>query len=141
MFADRKRERAPRRLGRDESGATALEFAIVGPLFFLVLFALIHFGWAMHCASSVRYATEQAARALALNADATPEAIRADIVSQLELLADPDVTVTVTKDRTTPGLQVADVVTQYNHKISTPFLPEYVIDFRTEVSIATPLFK
>jgi len=141
VSADRRR-RDPRALLRDESGATALEFAILGPLFFLVLFALVNLGWAMHCGSSVRYATEQAARALTLDADATPEAIRADIIAQLTQLADPDVTVTVTKDRTTtPKLQVADVVTEYRHPIASPWLPDATVDFRTEVTIATPLFN
>ncbi|NEX91887.1 TadE/TadG family type IV pilus assembly protein [Caulobacter sp. 17J65-9] len=140
MSADRQKTRRPR-FGRDESGATAVEFAIVGPIFLMLLFVLINFGWAMHCASSVRYATEESARALAIDADVTPAVIRADIVKRLTQIADPDVTVTVTKDRSTPKLQVADVVTSYKHHIGSPWIPAYTVNFKTEVSIATPLFE
>ncbi|MBC6982142.1 TadE/TadG family type IV pilus assembly protein [Caulobacter sp. 17J80-11] len=134
--------KAPRRrFAGDEGGATAVEFAIVGPIFLMLLFALINFGWAMHCASSVRYATEESARKLAIDADVDAAVIKADIVKRLTQIADPDVTVTVTKDRSTPKLQVADVVTSYKHHIGSPWIPAYTVNFRTEVSIATPLFE
>jgi Flp pilus assembly pilin Flp len=51
-----------RAFGRGNSGATAVEFAIVAPLLFLVMFGIIELGRAWWTKSSLQYAVERTAR-------------------------------------------------------------------------------
>ena len=59
-------ERARRRR-RDESGATAVEFALVLPLLFLVLFGIIDFGWAFGQNLDLKHAAREGARLAVVN--------------------------------------------------------------------------
>jgi Flp pilus assembly protein TadG len=54
--------RSFRRFGGDRSGASALEFALVAPLFILLLLAVFEVGLSFFANLSVESATEQAAR-------------------------------------------------------------------------------
>jgi len=51
-----------RAFGRGNSGATAVEFALVAPLLFLLLFGIIEFGRAWWTKNSLQYAVERATR-------------------------------------------------------------------------------
>lgn len=52
----------PRRLRRDQRGLALLEFAIVAPIFFFILYALVVFGMALALKQSVTNAAAEAAR-------------------------------------------------------------------------------
>jgi Flp pilus assembly protein TadG len=54
--------RRMRAFGRGNSGATAVEFALVAPLLFLLLFAITEFGRAWWTKNSLQYAVERATR-------------------------------------------------------------------------------
>jgi Flp pilus assembly protein TadG len=49
-------------IGRDTSGNSAVEFAIVGPVFILILLAIVDFGRLLFVRSSMHYAVEEAGR-------------------------------------------------------------------------------
>ena len=51
-----------RAFGRGNSGTTAVEFALVAPLLFLLLFAIMEFGRAWWTKNSLQYAVERATR-------------------------------------------------------------------------------
>lgn len=51
-----------RAFGRSDAGTTAVEFAIVAPILFLLLFAIMEFGRAWWTKNSLQYAIERAAR-------------------------------------------------------------------------------
>jgi hypothetical protein len=57
------RPRAFRRLRRDQRGVALLEFAIVAPIFFFILYALVVFGMALALKQSVTNAAAEGARA------------------------------------------------------------------------------
>ncbi len=50
------------RLRKDRAGTSAIEFAIIAPLFFLVLFTIIAYGIYLSVASSVQQIAADAAR-------------------------------------------------------------------------------
>ncbi len=52
---------------RDSSGATAAEFALVVPVFLILVFSTINMGLAMSAVNQVHYAAERSARCLATN--------------------------------------------------------------------------
>lgn len=54
---------------RDERGAAAVEFALVAPLLFMLVFAIIDFGFGFHAWDATQNAAREGARAGAVNPD------------------------------------------------------------------------
>jgi len=54
---------------RDERGAAAVEFAIIAPLFFLLVFAIIDFGFGFHAWDGTQNAAREGARVGAVTPD------------------------------------------------------------------------
>lgn len=122
----------------DRRGSGALEAALVTPVAFLLLFAIVQFGWAMHCASSARYALEQAARAYSVDRTMTAARLQTDIRARLSRIGDPDVTVAAA-ERVVGGVTMVDATLTYRHTIETPLLPAYPIEWRSRVSVPKAL--
>lgn len=59
--------RKPLRLPLGRHGVTALEFAFVAPIAFLLLFGIVELGRTFHTRSALQFAVEQAARCAAVN--------------------------------------------------------------------------
>jgi len=82
-----------------ERGATAVEFALVAPIFFLLIFAILEFGWYFFVEHTVHFATREGTR-LALvgtqlnDAGGNPMSREASITSTIKdsaaLAVDPD---------------------------------------------------
>jgi Flp pilus assembly protein TadG len=60
------------KIWRDERGATALEFAILAPVFFLLIFAIIAFGLMFWTQVGLQHGAEMAARCASINATLCP---------------------------------------------------------------------
>jgi hypothetical protein len=54
-------------IGRDERGATAVEFALTAPIFFMVLFGIIEGGLLMWTQLGLQHGVEMAARCAGIN--------------------------------------------------------------------------
>jgi Flp pilus assembly protein TadG len=72
--ADRDRDEAMMRTSRarrvdvtDDRGATLVEFALLAPLFFLIIFGIIEFGWIFAQHLDVRHGTREGARLVAVD--------------------------------------------------------------------------
>lgn len=65
-----------RRIRADDSGATALEFAIVASAFILVSMGIIEFGRSLQVRNEIAYAMDNGARALMMDRKATEDEIR-----------------------------------------------------------------
>lgn len=57
-----RRSFLPRRLGRNEDGAALTEFALMAPLFLLLLMGIFDYGWQMYAQQVLRGAVSKAAR-------------------------------------------------------------------------------
>jgi len=57
---------------RDDSGASALEFALTAPVFFLFLFGIIEFGLLFWTQLGLQHGTEMAARCASVNPTLCP---------------------------------------------------------------------
>jgi Flp pilus assembly protein TadG len=64
-------QRIARGLRRDDSGATAAEFALVVPTFLLLVFGTINVGMAMAAVTQMHFAAQKAARCLSTDVTAT----------------------------------------------------------------------
>ena len=59
--------RVRRRRLRGDAGASAVEFALVAPLLFLLIAGTIEFGWAFHQVMDTRHGARETARLVAVN--------------------------------------------------------------------------
>lgn len=89
------------RFGGDD-GATLVEFAIISPVLFMVIFAIIEFGWAFGQHLDVRHGAREGSRLVAVNYgqdDSPPltgggqtDAIVAQMCGHMDLPGTPEVT-------------------------------------------------
>lgn len=125
------------RLARDESGATAIEFAIVAPVCLAMMFGILQFGWALHCAASARFALERAMRSVTLNPTMTETQLASAVEADLAAIADPDeVTVTLRRE-TIAGASSAVGTATLTTEVGVPTLYTYPITFTATVVTPT----
>jgi Flp pilus assembly protein TadG len=115
----------------NRSGGAALEFAFLGPVFLMFIIGFFQVAWAMYCASSVRYALHNSARALVLNPAMDQATFQNLVMSAVTPLAAQNVTVTLTKTSPGTGLQLSSATATYNYQIVIPFVPTYNGTFTT----------
>ena len=91
------------RRARGDTGASAVEFALVAPLLFLLIAATIEFGWAFHQIMDTRHGARETARLVAVNYRSTATASgttqRDQIVAAACLRMDATTEVRVTLDQ------------------------------------------
>ena len=120
-----------RRFIGDRSGSAMLEFALLGPVFLMFIIGFFQVAWAMYCASSVRYALHNSARALVLNPTMSQSDFQTLVMSAVTPLAAQNVSVNLTKTTPSSGLQLSTAVATYNYQIVIPFVPTYNGQFAT----------
>ncbi len=111
----------PRLLSRirrkGEKGQSLLEFALVAPIFFLVLFAIVDFGMAFHAWITVTNSAREGARLGAVRATAAE--IETRVRDTAGSLDDGNLSVSVTNAEGDPGESVIVDVT-YDYTLITP---------------------
>lgn len=128
--------RLARRFGSDRRGAGAAEFALVLPVFTLMVMAGLQFGWAQHSAGSVNYALEEASRALLLNPSLDEAALRAMVLAELDPGTAAKVSVSVVREAAGVG-EVARLTGVYVQQIGLPTLA--ALPFNYTRTVVTPL--
>lgn len=119
-----------------QSGAAAVELALVSPLFIALIFGIFNLGWAMHCGAEVRHAVERSTRMLIANPSTTSEQLETAVHGLLHA-ADPEqVSVVLTQEAVGPA-QIARISWTYSYTMSTPFIPDKVFTF--DASMVVPL--
>jgi Flp pilus assembly protein TadG len=87
MTTSRGGEARSRRRCSGDGGAVLVEFAIVAPLFFLLVFGIIEFGWAFYQNLDLRHGAREGSRLAAVNykttANPTPADQATEIVNEL----------------------------------------------------------
>lgn len=122
---------------RDDRGASAVELALVLPVFATMFFGAVQLGFGLHCASSVRWALESSARGLVLNRDLTRDQLRAGMLEKLSIPGQDSVVVELTKDE--PGAagttQFAHASSTYKYPLAIPFVPTQELTFKADVNV------
>jgi Flp pilus assembly protein TadG len=72
-----------RRRGRGDGGAALVEFAIIVPVFFLLVFGIIEFGWGFYQSLDVRHGAREGARLAAVNYKSTASPTPADQATEI----------------------------------------------------------
>jgi Flp pilus assembly protein TadG len=106
-----------RRKGKEEGGQSLVEFALVLPIFLLVLFAIVDFGMAFHAWITVTNSAREGARLGSVRAPAAD--IEQRVRDTAESLDQDDLVVTVTNAEGQPGESVV-VDVSYGYSLMTP---------------------
>ena len=122
---------ARRRFIQDKSGGAVMEFALLGPVILMFMIGFFQVAWAMYCASSVRYALHNSARALVLDPSISQDQFQTMVRSAVTPLAAQNVSVTLTKTSPNTGLQLSTATATYSYQIVIPFVPTYNGEFST----------
>lgn len=113
------------------------EFALVFPIFVVLMFGVFGLAWNQHCISSMHYALENASRSVMLNPSMSESDIEAQVRGQLKGMAEPDVSVTLAITDDDNG-RVAHISGRYERSIPVPLLEDYPIVYVSTVSAALP---
>jgi Flp pilus assembly protein TadG len=120
------------RLARDRRGTSAVEFAIIAPVLFALLFGGFELGWALHCNQSVDWAVQTATRQLVGTPSLTQPQLQSTVQSLLTNVADPSqVTVSLTEDPAGASPRMARVSATYAHTIDVPFVSSFKYVYST----------
>lgn len=127
----------PRSLRRCDSGATAVELALVMPMFIALVFGIFNYGWGLYCGGEVRNAIQDASRMLIVDPHTSVGDIRAAVAARLHSASMADVTLTMTTESLSGSDRVARLSWVYAYTIDTPFISRTLLRF--DSSIITPL--
>jgi Flp pilus assembly protein TadG len=106
-----------RRTDKREGGQSLVEFALVLPIFLLVLFAIVDFGMAFHAWITVTNSAREGARLGAVRATATD--IEQRVRDTADSLDQEDLSVSVSNAEGVPGESVV-VDVSYGYSLITP---------------------
>ncbi len=110
-------KRITRRTGKKEGGQSLVEFALVLPIFLLVLFAIVDFGMAFHAWITVTNSAREGARLGAVRA--SEDDIRLRVLDTTGMLDQTELTVSVTNAEGNPGESVV-VDVSYKYSLLSP---------------------
>lgn len=115
-------------------GASAVEFAMILPVFVTMVMGTIQMGIVYYQAGTVQFALEEAARQVMVNPDMSSGQIQSSIENKLEDLTSQTVTVTYSLDNSGP-ISVAQVNASFSIQVVIPFVPSFSIPFNAQTQI------
>jgi Flp pilus assembly protein TadG len=117
---------------RDESGAAAVEFAMVATAFLVILFGIIELGFGIFCGTDAQHAIERATRVYIVNPDATDQQFKDSVAKSLMSIPIDSISINITKVAVS-GAPMAQIVWSYSYAYSIPFLPTETMKFGSQV--------
>jgi Flp pilus assembly protein TadG len=121
-------------LWRDERGASALEFALVLPVFAAMMFGTIQTGMAFYYAGSIQYALERTARLTMVEQDMTATQVQTAFDSEVSVFTDDSIIVNYVVDNS-GDVPVAQLTTTFPFEVVIPFVPTFTLTFDAEARV------
>lgn len=115
-------------------GASALEFALILPVFAAMLFGTVQMGLAYYTAGSVQFALERTARTTMVDQDMSATQVQAAFDSQLGTFTDQDISINYTVDLS-GDIPIAIFSATYQHHFVIPFVPVFDVSFPIETRV------
>lgn len=112
----------PRKFGRSDDGAVAVEFALVIVPFLMMVFGVFETGQILWASSQIDFHVDRVVRIATVDASMSASAIQAQILSALDDLDASQLAVAVSRTNGTPDILRISVT--YTHNPVTPFLFE-----------------
>lgn len=122
------------RFVRASGGASALEFALIAPVFFTMTFGTIQLAIGYYYAGSVQFALERTARIAMVDQDMSEGQVQAAFANELAAFTDQDVDISYTVDES-GDVPIGEFAATYVHEIVVPFIPSFEISFDVETRV------
>ena len=111
-----------RRLKRDVAGATAVEFAVVGPVLFILVFGIIQTGLLIFTKQQLHYAVESAVRSVMINPAMAESEIRTHILNKMSTINDSDLVVIAPIGTTfLNSIEIRSIIAEYDFDFLVPY--------------------
>lgn len=126
------------RRGRRTRGAALVEFGIVAPLLFVLIFGVIEFGWAFLQFLDVKHAAREAGRLAAVNFGTSTGTTQSDqIIDEIcTRIDDPDgVTITISHPGGTTTGSTARIEVERTYASLTGFFDFSSLDLESDVEV------
>ena len=131
LFASVRR----RRVRLDQKGVTALEFALLAPVFLMLVFAALELSVALNNGNTAKWAVKRAARDVLVDNTLTQSEIQSLVDANLARVGSPAaVTVTYTID-TSGSVPVGTITGTYTYDVNVPFLTDFTARFPITVAV------
>lgn len=124
-----------RRLGGDCRGTTALEFAIIAPVFLALVIGVVNFGYAAYCGAAVRSAIQRASRQLIITPTTSAATLKTSAVAMLVDVPVENLTVTVSTEAVSTAESVKRVSWTYDYLLWLPLLADQTMDFNSSIVV------
>lgn len=118
----RKHQSFLTRLRSCRAGAMAVEFAIVAPIFLLMVLGVVEFGRLFYIKSNLQHAVEQTSRYAMVNSGASMASLEAYTLGQLSGMSSTGVTPDATTE-TVAGTEYVIVTATYTFSFIIPLIP------------------
>ena len=117
-------------------GVTALEFAMLAPVFLVMVFGALQVALAFHNGNTVRHAVKKAARELMFDKSITEEQLQALVDAQLAELSPSGLAVDVDLTLDTSGsVPIANVTGSYVMPVSIPMVARFDARFNIDLVV------
>jgi Flp pilus assembly protein TadG len=123
-----------RRFSGSQGGASAVEFAMILPIFVTMVLGTIQMAIVYYQAGTVQHALEETAREVMIDPDMTLSQIETSIEARLEELTSQQVSVTYSVDTSGP-VSIAQVNASFTIEVVIPFVPGFSVPFDAETHI------
>ena len=111
-----------RRLKRDVAGATAVEFAVVGPVLFILVFGIIQTGLLIFTKQQLHYAVESAVRSVMINPAMAESEVRVHILNKMSTINDSDLVVIAPIGTTfLNSIEIRSIIAEYDFNFFVPY--------------------
>ena len=123
-----------RRFRRDNKGAVAVEFAVIIPIFLVLLFGTLEIGNMLYAKSTLQHGVETAGRYAMVNISANVSQIEQEAIAKTDHLNSLNPTFIVGHS-TVDGVPFADISASAVYTLMTPFVTGATINLTSTISV------
>ena len=124
-----------RRVSRNEDGVTAIEYAILAPVFVSMVIGTLNLSLALHKANTAKWAVKKAARTLLVTNDMDEDAIQKLINERIHAIH-PNMDLEISYKLDSSGsLPIGRISATYVHKVTVPLVSTFRARFPIEVNV------
>jgi Flp pilus assembly protein TadG len=123
----RRNLRSLLRLASDNSGAAAVEFALVSTAFLMLVFGIAYLAIMLHHKATLQWAVENAIRTAAINTTVTQSQMQTTLNGYLTQTGMPSATVTYSV--ASGAIPVATLTASFSQNYTVPFISTFHITY------------
>lgn len=135
-----KRYRPPFCPLRAESGSAAIEFAVLGPVFIVMVFGILCLGEIYFDTQTLQTAVESAGRTIALSSSVTQSQLQTAVQNGLGTIGNPAVTVSYT-NTTISGVSVGHLSATMTRSYVVPLIKTYTLTYTADTYLPSSTYS